>query len=234
MGGYVGTGQQPIALFDAYTKKQSDAILSQKAPQYHQSNTYVTGDLVKSTLGVIYEFYDRDLVGSVTGVDPTIESNRPHVWMIYSGLPAGITIEWRSPDVPEWAIENDGSTLNRQNYRRVFDALGETYGVGDGTTTFLIPDDRGEFKRGWDNGRGVDAGRTFGSSQSDDFSSHNHGSVDSSKNDVAVRNYADGGDYGSTRSSSLDYTYAYDAVTTLSGGSETRPRNLATIFITII
>jgi phage-related tail fiber protein len=39
------------------------------------------------------------------------------------------------------------------------------YGLGDGTTTFNLPDLRGEFIRGWDDGRGVDVGRGFGSFQ---------------------------------------------------------------------
>jgi microcystin-dependent protein len=230
---YIGN-KRSIALYDTYTKRQANSLLSRGSALYDPLATYITGDIVLGENGIRYEFYDRDLVGSITGINPNDVTNRPHIWIKHSGLPSGITIEWRSPNLPEWAVENDGAELNRLNYRRIFDALGETYGAGDGTTTFLIPDDRGEFKRGWDNGRGVDAGRTFGSSQSDDYSSHNHGSVDSSKNDIAVRNYRDAGDYGSNSSSSLDYTYIYDAVTTLSGGSETRPRNLATIFITII
>jgi microcystin-dependent protein len=41
------------------------------------------------------------------------------------------------------------------------------YSTGNGTTTFRVPDLRGEFRRGWDNGRGVDPGRSFGSTQLD-------------------------------------------------------------------
>ncbi|KAK3606825.1 hypothetical protein CHS0354_018419 [Potamilus streckersoni] len=48
------------------------------------------------------------------------------------------------------------------------------YGVGDGATTFRLPDLRGEFIRGWDNGRGVDRERLQGSSQADVFQHHQH------------------------------------------------------------
>ena len=40
------------------------------------------------------------------------------------------------------------------------------YSTGNGSTTFRVPDLRGEFRRGWDNGRGVDPGRAFGGPQS--------------------------------------------------------------------
>ena len=36
-----------------------------------------------------------------------------------------------------------------------------------GTTTFNLPDLRGEFVRGWDHARGADVGRTLGSTQTD-------------------------------------------------------------------
>lgn len=39
------------------------------------------------------------------------------------------------------------------------------FGLGDGATTFNLPDLRGEFMRGWDDGRGLDAGRSLGTMQ---------------------------------------------------------------------
>ncbi|MGR3485480.1 MAG: tail fiber protein, partial [Paracoccaceae bacterium] len=47
----------------------------------------------------------------------------------------------------------------------LYAAIGTTYGAGDGSTTFDLPDLRGEFLRGLDGGRGVDPGRTLGSAQ---------------------------------------------------------------------
>ncbi|WP_240947014.1 phage tail-collar fiber domain-containing protein [Leeia aquatica] len=43
--------------------------------------------------------------------------------------------------------------------------LQSLYGLGDGTTTFNLPDLRGEFMRGWDDGRGLDTGRALGTMQ---------------------------------------------------------------------
>lgn len=66
---------------------------------------------------------------------------------------------------PTGFLECNGALLSRTTYADLFAVIGTTYGVGDGSTTFAIPDLRGEFIRGWDNGRGVDDGRSFGSFQ---------------------------------------------------------------------
>ncbi len=56
------------------------------------------------------------------------------------------------------------------------------FGVGDGSTTFNLPEGRARVARGWDNGAGVDTGRVFGSYQADGFASHNHGVTDPGHN----------------------------------------------------
>ena len=60
-----------------------------------------------------------------------------------------------------------GSAVSRTQYPALFAAIGTTFGVGDGRTTFNLPDLRGEFVRGWDGGRNIDPGRAFGSAQGD-------------------------------------------------------------------
>ena len=60
----------------------------------------------------------------------------------------------------------NGQLISRVSYANLFAAIGTTYGAGDGVNTFQVPDLRGEFARGVDNGRGVDTGRVLGSSQS--------------------------------------------------------------------
>jgi microcystin-dependent protein len=58
--------------------------------------------------------------------------------------------------VPPWGIECDGAVVSRATYNRLFARLGTLYGIGDGSTTFGLPDLRGMFLRGFDNGRGLD------------------------------------------------------------------------------
>jgi microcystin-dependent protein len=68
---------------------------------------------------------------------------------------------------PAGWLKANGAAVSRTTYAALFAAIGTTYGAGDGSTTFALPDLRGEFPRGWDDGRGVDSGRGFGSAQLD-------------------------------------------------------------------
>ena len=77
-------------------------------------------------------------------------------------LPAGMVNAFAADNPPEGWLECDGAALSRTAYADLFSAINTTYGAGDGTTTFNLPDLRGEFVRGWDHNRGVDSGRGFG------------------------------------------------------------------------
>lgn len=114
--------------------------------------------------------------------------------------------------VPSGFFECDGSAKSRTTYSDLFAAIGTTYGVGDGSTTFNIPDLRGEFVRGWDHGKGVDSGRAIGSYQADELKSHNHGYTYPGGS-VSAGTGGFGGRVGTSTGST--------------GGTETRPRNIA-------
>jgi microcystin-dependent protein len=66
---------------------------------------------------------------------------------------------------PTGWLKANGAAVSRSTYAALFSAIGTTYGTGDGSTTFNIPDLRGEFVRGFDDGRGVDSGRAIGTAQ---------------------------------------------------------------------
>lgn len=80
------------------------------------------------------------------------------------------------------------------------------------------PDLRGEFVRGWDNGKGTDPGRSLGSSQLDEFKSHTHGYTTKSAT--------------SPQSGSATQCWVGSASvqTDATGGTETRPRNIALMY----
>jgi len=96
-----------------------------------------------------------------------------------------------------------------------------TDGSGRSTTGayIILPDGRAEFLRGWDDGRGVDSGRIFGSAQGFSVEAHAHGS--SALAGANSRPVGGGSSESATAGSS---TGSY-------GGSETRPRNLALLAI---
>jgi phage-related tail fiber protein len=76
-----------------------------------------------------------------------------------------------------WLVGN-GASLSTTTYAKLFAKYAYTYG-GSGAS-FNIIDLRGVFPRGWDNGRGLDTNRVFGSYQADMFASHGHGVTDPS------------------------------------------------------
>lgn len=78
---------------------------------------------------------------------------------------------------PDGWLKANGQAVSRTTYSALFTVLGTTYGNGDGSTTFNVPDLRGEFLRSLDDGRGVDTGRTIGTSQPESNAPHTHFSV---------------------------------------------------------
>ena len=145
------------------------------------------------------------------------------------GKPAGEVFAWPVATPPAGSLECNGAAISRITYADLFTAIGTTFGGGDGSTTFNLPDLRGEFLRGWDNGRGVDAGRGIASAQGDDFLSHKHtvhvyGPSNSGGTNVAA-SLAIGGSYNSATTPTIDEGQTY-----MTGGTETRPRNIALMF----
>ena len=91
-----------------------------------------------------------------------------------AGVPTGTVIYHAANTPPTDFIKANGAAVSRSTYSALFTAIGTTFGTGDGSSTFNVPDLRGEFLRGWDDSRGVDSGRSFGSAQADQMQSHNH------------------------------------------------------------
>jgi microcystin-dependent protein len=82
-----------------------------------------------------------------------------------AGIPAGSVIYVAMNTAPTGFLKANGAAVSRTTFAALFAAIGTTFGAGDGSTTFNVPDIRGEFMRGWDDGRGIDSGRAFGSFQ---------------------------------------------------------------------
>jgi hypothetical protein len=124
---------------------------------------------------------------------------------------------------PSGYLKANGAAVSRSTYSLLFSAIGTTFGAGNGSTTFNVPDLRGEFIRGWADDRAVDTGRAFGSAQGGSFASHSHttpnGLVDG---DGFDRFYQIGDEYGPSPSGLVQANG-----TNTVGGTETRPRNIA-------
>jgi len=90
-------------------------------------------------------------------------------------VPTGTIMWFGANSIPTGYIKANGAAVSRSTYSALFAVIGTTFGAGDGSTTFNVPDLRGYFARGWDDGRAVDTGRVFGSNQTDAIQGHFHG-----------------------------------------------------------
>ena len=71
---------------------------------------------------------------------------------IVARLPAGFVAAWPGNTPPDGWLVCNGATISRTTYADLFAAIGTTFGAGDGSTTFKIPDYQGDFLRGYLSG----------------------------------------------------------------------------------
>lgn len=83
-----------------------------------------------------------------------------------AGIPSGAIMDFAMLGAPAGWLVCDGTAVNRTTYATLFSAIGTTWGAGNGTTTFNLPDFRGRFRRmqGTD---GVATAGTFATKQGD-------------------------------------------------------------------
>ena len=105
------------------------------------------------------------------------DGNGVLTFSVVTGVPSGAVFCMAIDTIPSGYLECNGQVVNRTTYAALFAVIGVTYGAGNGSTTFQLPDLRGEFIRGSDRGKGIDSGRQTGSSQTGNFGQHLH-SVD--------------------------------------------------------
>ena len=73
-----------------------------------------------------------------------------------AGIPTGVISMWPTATAPTGHLLCEGQTISRTTYADLYAVLGDIYGNGDGSTTFEVPDMRGQFVRGTDNGASID------------------------------------------------------------------------------
>ncbi|EJX4580723.1 tail fiber protein [Salmonella enterica] len=145
-----------------------------------------------------------------------------------SALPVGVPIPWPSATLPTGWLKCNGAAFTAAQYPK----LAQAY------PALKLPDLRGEFIRGWDDGRGVDGGRMLLEGQADSFRSHNHGVTawDAWDSSVLTPNDREGDLLLSTDNAvwaggSVNGKSNGKYGTAGNGGNETRPRNIAFNYI---
>lgn len=158
----------------------------------------------------------------------------------YNAVPPGNVEYTARTTAPAGYLFCDGSAISRTTYSRLFAAIGTTFGAGDGSTTFNLPDLRDEFIRGANPGS-----RAVGLAENDSFRAHVHtGSTNSAgaHSHSLPRDLVSGANRNmftlvDTSNNDEDYTnnpptgtageHTHTFTTNATGGSETRPRNVA-------
>jgi microcystin-dependent protein len=173
---------------------------------------------------------DLDALAPSTNTYVPISNGTTTGKALYTGssTPTGSIIMWPLNNPPENYLICDGSAVSRSTYSSLFAILGTAYGTGNGSTTFNLPDYRGQFLRGWANTSSTDPNRAtrtnrgdgtigdnVGTKQGYEIQSHNH------NYSTLARTYpAPLGDY-------FPAWYSSTSVSTANtGGSETRPTNI--------
>ena len=142
------------------------------------------------------------------------------------GVPSGSVFCMAVATVPSGYLECNGAAVSRTTYSVLFAVIGTAYGAGNGSSTFNLPDLRGEFVRGFDNGKGTDSGRSIATSQSATNASHNHsisvsGTTSTKSLTGNIRKISEG--FNANGSASGVFTKTQDGNSSITGSSSTSP-----------
>jgi hypothetical protein len=88
--------------------------------------------------------------------EPDADVDAHEAPLVGPGVPIGTVLAFAGPVAPEGWLACDGSEVGRDDYPELFGTIGVAHGGGDGATTFHLPDYRGRFLRGVDDGAGRD------------------------------------------------------------------------------
>ncbi len=206
------------------------------------SGNYITIDwgVVNNQLQV-----DIDMNGGTTytllGTSPILYAPIANYAVKAGGatFPAGLIMPFGGDvnKIPAGWLLCDGRAVSRTQYADLYFAIDINWGAGDLTSTFNLPDLRGQFLRGMDSTAGVDpdvlsrtakysggnTGNKVGSYQTDDFKSHRHG------DNIGWSNPQNIG-YANTPGL-VGFTIGSDTYSTYMGGNETRSKNAYVLYI---
>lgn len=184
-------------------------------------NTYIPTEWVNNQAPAINSTnlnnIEDGIVDAMDNINQIIDGTLPIEGT--SNISIGSIFLHGSQIVPDGYLKCDGAAVSRTTYVDLFNTLGTIYGSGNGTTTFNVPDMRGYFARGWDDGRGIDGGRAIGTLQDDEIKAHHH-NLKTQTQRISIHDISQ--ELLGTSASASDKGLMSDA-----GGSETRPKNIA-------
>lgn len=115
------------------------AILSTVTTHAELTAAGTHGSAVAATINTLVH---RDSAGRAQIVSPSVDADIANKSYVDTYVPAGVTLPFAGASVPTGWLLCNGSAVSRTAYSRLFSAIGTTWGGGDGSTTFNLPDMR--------------------------------------------------------------------------------------------
>jgi microcystin-dependent protein len=208
--------------------------------------TFTSGDTVTPTklnnARTISDIVDADIKS-----DAAIAGSKLATAAQQALVPAGAVMAFAMNSAPSGWLAADGSNVNRTTYAALFSAIGTTYGAGDGSTTFALPDMRGYFVRGSGTNGDATASGTFGAKQADSLITHTHTGTTSTDGahththtaysqlwqGLTVNGGIGWANTGGTLTTSSSGSHSHTMTTSSmspAGATETRPKNIAMLY----
>ena len=228
----VGSAEGNLAELDATGKFPSGVIPSSGATSaasvtYDNTDSGLTAANVKTALDEIVG--DQPAIASQAEAEAGADNatvmtplrTKQAVDALSAGSPVGTVAHFAGATPPTGWLHRNGDLISRTTYANLFAVIGETFGAGDGSTTFALPDDRDLFDRG------MPSGGTIGTEQADA----------TAPNGLALYSNADSGGsstvpFGREFTAATKNVYQYSQGLAITGtyvkffgDSETRPKN---------
>ena len=188
-----------------------------------KGKTFTSGETVTPTklhelvdLGTVTNIVDADISASAA-----IAASKLSTAAQQALIPAGAVMPFAMNSAPSGWLAADGTAVSRSTYAALFAAISTTHGAGDGSTTFNLPDLRGIFVRGSGSQTisGTTYNKAFALKETDELKSHTH-------------TYG-GNSFTSSAPGGTGFTQWYGPITqdtSATGGTETRPANIALLY----
>lgn len=220
------------AIDTTYTFTATDTITSTKMNNIIDQTTFTSDAVFDTTLavasgklkvnaqGITSNELAANAVKTITIEDGAVTQAKASNFLV----PTGAVMPFAMNSAPTGWLAANASAISRTTYAALFAEIGTLYGVGDGSTTFNLPDLRGYFVRGAGTNADGSVSGTFGVKQADELKSHTH-------TVAAGQSTSNSGSCGSGTGFQKANDSACGTLTTSSSGStETRPKNIAMLY----